>query len=104
MTGLHKRAGLSWGETRRYVLKAAKSRGIYQNDRLRQKALANLRRGGDTETEATEFLNDVARASDGSACLAHHLTNAIVSYRTAYLKTHFPEKSRRLLEELVTTS
>lgn len=84
MSLLHQRAGIPWEQTYRFVQAAAKARMSDQHD-LWKPVLEGLERRCGANGEV--LLRRLITASCWSVCRAHHVVNAITSYRAAYYRT-----------------
>ena len=84
MSLLHQRAGIPWEQTYRFVQAAAKARMSDQHD-LWKPVLEGLERRCGANGEV--LLRRLIAASCWSVCRAHHVANAITSYRAAYYRT-----------------
>ena len=85
---LRRQTGLPWEETYRFVLEAAKDRMTDQHD-LWKPVHEGLERHHRTDGEVQ--LRKLIAASHWAVCRAHHLANAITSYKAAFFRTHHRE-------------
>ena len=95
---LRTRAGLPWEETYRFVLAAAKAKMTDQHD-LWKPVLEGLEsRCG--ANGAAVFPKLVA-ASGWALCKAHHVANAITTYKAVFFRTHHREKFEQVRSQMV---
>ena len=100
---LHQRAGLNPFQAYEFILQSSRKIGGLSVDHpLYQKALHGASARKNNAVNAQQVVQRVARDSNSAVCLAHHVANAITSYRSAYLKTYYPERIEKLLEEQTT--
>ena len=99
---LRRRAGLNPFQACEFIRGSMKNGGLDVDHPLYEKALHGAEAKEDKATNAHQVIQTVARDSQSAGCLAHHVANAITSYRSAYLKTHYSESFAKLLEEPVT--
>ena len=96
MNQLHRKFRIPWNETYWYVQTAAKQRAddiehIWGALGLRIKSC---------EPEAREQLNHLAAASRWAVCRAHHVANAITSYRAACYRIFHRQVFEDVLQEV----
>lgn len=84
---LHNQVGLTWSEAYRFLLDAAKGRRR-ENHSLWQDAVSKALRRCRDEIKAQCLVEALAKSSITATCCAHHIANAITSYRAAFLRTH----------------
>jgi hypothetical protein len=65
--------------------------GLDVDHPLYEKALHGATAKESNTAKAQQFVRTVERDSQSADCLAHHVANAITSFRSAYLKTHYSE-------------
>jgi DNA polymerase-3 subunit alpha len=100
---LHRRAGLNPFQAYEFILQSSRKIGGLSVDHLLyQKALHGAIANESSATKAQQVVRTVVRDSNSAVCLAHHVANAITSFRSAYLKTHYSERFEKLLEEQTT--
>ena len=83
---LHLQVGLTWSDSRRFILDSVKHR-LNENHPLWQEAVRKATRNCKDEIEAEQFIEALTKASRTATCRAHHVANAITSYRAAFLRT-----------------
>ena len=98
MSLLHRHVGLPWEETYRFVLEAAKDRMTDQHD-LWKPVLEGLERHHRTDGEV--LLRKLIAASHWAVCRAHHLANAITSYKAAFFRTHHREDFEKARHQMI---
>ena len=81
---LHRHAGLPWEETYRFVQAAAKGRMTDQHE-LWNPVLEGLEQHHGANGEL--LFERLVAGSRWAVCRAHHIANAITSYRAAYYRT-----------------
>ena len=84
---LHHQVGLAWSEAHRFLLDAAKRRRS-ENHSLWKEAVRKASRRCQDEIEVEQLIEALAKSSRSAICCAHHIANAITSYRAAFLRTH----------------
>ena len=99
---LRRRTGLDPFQAYEFIRESMKNGGLDVDHPLYEKALHGAKAKEGKATKAQQVIQTVARDSKSADCLAHHVANAITSYRSAYLKTHYSESFAKLLEEPVT--
>lgn len=104
ITVLHDTLGLRWSESYLFVRDADRNRGLGIDHSLYQKALKGVSSTGMGNRQIRRLLDKLVRESQSAVCLAHHLANAVTSYRAAFLKTHFAAKFEEQLEEVTTAA
>ncbi len=94
---LHRHAGLAWEKTYRFVQAAAKGRMTDQHE-LWKPVLEGL----EQEHRATGKLlfERLIAASRWAVCRAHHVANAITSYRAAYYRTFHRQEFEDVLRQV----
>lgn len=80
---LHVQVGLAWSDSCRFILDAKKHR-FNENHPLWQEAVRRATRNCHDEIEAEQFIEALTKASRTATCRAHHVANAITSYRAAF--------------------
>lgn len=55
---------------------------------------------GFNQSEAHSLFDDLLRAAPSVACKAHHLSEAVMIYRTAFLRTHYPTEFSRTVQKI----
>ncbi len=85
---LHHQVGLTWSEAYRFLLDAAKGRRR-ENHSLWKEAVRKASQRCQDEIKAEYLVEALAKSSITATCCAHHLANAITSYRAAFLRTHW---------------
>ena len=95
---LRRQTGLSWEETYRFVLEAAKDRMTDQHD-LWMPVLEGLERHHRTSGEVQ--LRKLITASHWAVCRAHHLANAITTYKAAFFRTHHREDFEQARHQMI---
>ena len=88
---LHHQVGLTWSEAYRFLLDAAKGRRR-ENHSLWKEAVRKASQRCQDEIKAECLVEALAKSSSTATCCAHHLANAITSYRAAFLRTHQREQ------------
>jgi DNA polymerase III alpha subunit len=99
---LRRRAGLNPLQAYEFIRESMKNGGLAVDHPLYEKALQGATSREDNVVKAQQVVQRMARDSQSADCLAHHVANAITSFRSAYLKTHYAERFEKLLEEQVT--
>ena len=99
---LRRRAGLNPFQAYEFIRESMKNGGLDVDHPLYEEALHGAKAKEGNATKAQQVVRTVERDSQSADCLAHHVANAITSYRSAYLKTHYSERFAKLLEEPVT--
>ncbi|WP_254511381.1 hypothetical protein [Anatilimnocola floriformis] len=94
MSALRKNSGILWEDTYRFVQTAARGN---TDSVIRQATINAMSVRGFSETKALEVTEELEAASSYSVCFAHHLANAITSYRSAYLDLHRSDRHADLL-------
>lgn len=91
-------AGLTWEEAYRFILATAKSRTTEQHE-LWGPVRGGLERryGAESERLFRKLLNE----SPGAVCWAHHVANAITSYKAAYFRVHHRSEFEQVREQLM---
>lgn len=91
-------AGLTCEEAYRFILATAKSRMTEQHE-LWGPVRDGLERryGAESERLIRKLLNE----SPGAVCLAHHVANAITSYKAAYFRVHHRSEFKQVREQLM---
>ena len=100
MTVLNQRTTLSLSEAYFFTRESAKKGGLPVDHPLYEKALKGATSKGQNADQAQRLVKTLEWESRSAVCLAHHLSNAITTYRAAYLKRHYPTRFERLLEEI----
>lgn len=85
MAILRKKSGVLWGDAYRFVQTAARRNTDVV---LRRNVIARVIRRGVPFAQAEQDTAQLESAARYSVCLAHHLANAISSYRAAYRYVH----------------
>lgn len=94
---LHRHAGLVWEETYRFVRAAAKGRMTDQHE-LWIPVLKGLE---EQHVAAGKLLfESLITASRWAVCRAHHISNAITSYRAAYYRTFHRQEFEDVLQQV----
>ena len=88
LTILHDDIGLDWADAWRFILDAAKHK-LSDNHPLWDEALQIASHRHQDPIESEQLLRYQAKASLTAVCRAHHIANAIVSYKAAFLRSHF---------------
>ena len=98
MSLLRRHAELPWDQTYRFVQSASKGRMTDQHE-LWKPVLEGLeqRHGANGEV----LLRSLIAASRWAVCRAHHVANAITSYKAAYFRTHFREAFERTRQQMI---
>ncbi len=96
MSLLRTQSGLPWEETYRFVLESAKGRMTDQHD-LWKPVLEGLEQHNRTSGEVV--LRKLVTTSNWVVCRAHHVANAITSYKAAYFKTHHREDFEKVRQQ-----
>jgi DNA polymerase III alpha subunit len=99
---LRRRTGLDPFQAYEFIRESMKNGGLDVDHPLYEKALHGAKAKEGKATKAQQVIQTVTRDSQSADCLAHHVANAITSFRSAYLKTHYAERFEKLLEEQVT--
>jgi DNA polymerase III alpha subunit len=99
---LRRRAGLDPFQAYEFIREWKKNGGLDVDHPLYEKALHGATDREDNAVKAQQVVQRVARDSHSAVCMAHHVANAITSFRSAYLKTHYAERFEKLLEEQIT--
>lgn len=94
---LHRHAGLPWEETYRFVQAAAKGRMTDQHE-LWKPVLKGLEQLHGANGEL--LFGKLIEASRWSVCRAHHVANAITSYRSAYYRTFHRQEFDDALQQM----
>jgi hypothetical protein len=81
MARLHRQGRVPWNETYRCVQTAAKGRAVHAAD-------------------VEGLLNQLTEASRWAVCRAHHVANAITSYRAAYYRTFHRQAFENALQRV----
>ena len=91
-------AGLTWEEAYRFILATAKSR-MNEKHELWGPIRDGLERryGAESERLIRKLLND----SPEAVCWAHHVANAITSYKAAYFRVHHRSEFEQVREQLM---
>ena len=97
MAVLHHTFRLRWSEAYRFIREANRNRGLTTDHPMYRTALAGTTTSEAGDTAPRRLLNKLARDSRSAVCLAHHLANALTTYRAAFLKTHFPARFEKQL-------
>ncbi len=84
---LHHQVGLTWSEAYRFLLDAAKGRRR-ENHSLWNEAVRKSSQRCQDEIKSECLVEALAKSSITATCCAHHMANAIMSYRAAFLRTH----------------
>ena len=84
--GIPVQVGLTWSDSRRFILDSVKHR-LNENHPLWQEAVRKAARNCKDEIEAEQLIEALTKASRTATCRAHHVANAITSYRAAFLRT-----------------
>lgn len=100
MTVLHDKFGLRWSESYLFVRDAGRRRGLGIEHPQYQKALKGASSTETGDTQNRRLLNKLIPESQSAVCLAHHLANAVITYRAAFLKTHDSARFTEQLEEV----
>lgn len=97
MTLLHRHARLAWEETYRFVQAAAKGRMTDQHELWKP-----VLKGLEQQHGATGKLlfENLITASRWAVCRAHHVANAITSYRAAYYRTFHRQEFEDVLRQV----
>lgn len=98
MSLLRRQTGLTWEEAYRFVLSAAKDRMTDRHD-LWKPVLEGLERHHRTNGEV--LLRKLIAASHWAVCRAHHLANAITSYKAAFFRTHHREDFEQTRHQMI---
>ena len=98
MSLLRRQTTLRWEETYRFVQEAAKDRMTEQHE-LWKPALEGLERHRGTNGEVQ--LQKLIAASRWAVCRAHHLANAITSYKAAYFRAHHREEFEQARRQMI---
>ena len=85
---LHHQVGLTWSEAHRFLLDAAKGRRR-ENHSLWNEAVKKASERCQDVIKSECLVEALAKSSIAATCFAHHLANAITSYRAAFLRTHW---------------
>ena len=104
MVVLHHTFRLRWSEAYRFIREANRNHGLTTDQPMYRTALTGATASGTGDTDPRRLLNRLARDSRAAVCLAHHLANAVTTYRAAFLKTHFAVKFAEQLEEVRTAA
>jgi DNA polymerase III alpha subunit len=104
MTALHDTLGFCWSESYLFVRDADRKRGLGVDHPLYQKTLKGASSTGMGDMQNRWLLDKLVRESQSAVCLAHHLANAVTTYRAAFLKTHFAAKFAEQLEDVTTAA
>lgn len=94
---LHRHAGLPWEETYRFVQAAAKCRMTDQHE-LWNPVLEGLEQLHGANGEL--LFGKLIAASRWAVCRAHHVANAITSYRSAYYRTFHGQEFGDTLQQV----
>ena len=94
---LHRHAGLLWEETYRFVQTAAKCRMTDQHE-LWNPVLEGLEQLHGANGEL--LFGKLIAASRWAVCRAHHVANAITSYRAAYYRTFHGQEFEDTLQQV----
>jgi DNA polymerase-3 subunit alpha len=89
MAVLHHTFRLRWSEATRFIREANRNCGLTTDHPMYRTALSGTTTSEAGDTDPRRLLNKLARDSRSAVCLAHHLANALTTYRAAFLKTHF---------------
>lgn len=84
---LHHQVGLTWSEAYRFILDAAKGRRR-EDHSLWKEAVRKASQRCQDEGKSECLVEVLAKSSHSATCRAHHIANAITSYRAAFLRTH----------------
>lgn len=95
---LRSKAGLSWEETYHFILESAKNRMTDQHE-LWQPVLEGLARHRRTNAEL--LIQKLVAASHWAVCRAHHIANAITSYKAAYFRTHHRQDFEQTRHQMI---
>lgn len=99
MSKLRHESKLEWGDTYRFVLAAAK-RVLNQDHPLWNRVLEGLIGTGNDCASAEVLISRLSKASSWAVCLAHHVSDAIVSYRAAFYRTHNRAEFEKAVEQV----
>lgn len=94
---LHRHGGLDWEETYSFVQAAAKGRMTDQH-RLWKPAREGMEKHHGATGEM--LLEKLIAASRWAVCKAHHVANAITSYRAAYYRTFHLQQFEDTLQQM----
>ena len=94
---LHRHAGLPWEETYRFVQATAKGRMTDQHE-LWKPVLQGLEKQHEANSEL--LFERLIAASRWAVCRAHHIANAITSYRAAYYRTIHRQEFKDTLQQM----
>lgn len=97
MSILHYIVGLGWIDSWRFILESVKNR-LNPNHPLWEEAARKAIHKSEDETKVNQWIESLAQASRIATCRAHHLANAITSYRAAFIRTHFRKQFEQTLE------
>lgn len=98
MSLLRSHAGLPWHETYRFVRTAAKGR-MTDHHELWNPVLEGLeRRHG---ANGNMLFHKLVAACRWAVCRAHHVANAITSYKAAYFRTHHQKAFERTKQHMM---
>ena len=100
---LHHQVGLTWPEAYRFLLDAAKGRRR-ENHSLWKEAVSKAARDAHDEIGAEQLIEALMKASRTATCRAHHVANAITSYRAAFLRTHHRTAFQQAFESVTVGS
>lgn len=98
MSLLRSHAGLPWHETYRFVRTAANGRMTDQHE-LWNPVLEGLERRHRANGDV--LFQKLVGACRWAVCRAHHVANAITSYKAAYFRTHYREAFERAKQLMV---
>jgi hypothetical protein len=93
---LHKQIRLSWNDSWRFILDSAKGK-LNENSRLWGISIANASSRCGDKDRAMQWIGQLVKASHTATCRAHHIANAITSYRAAFIRTHYREPFEQTL-------
>lgn len=91
-------ARLTWGEAYRFIQTTAKSRMTDQHELWKPIQEGLERRYG---PEGEQLFRKLLKESPGSVCWAHHMANAITSYKAAYFRVHHRSEFQQARQQLM---
>ena len=86
----HTVAGMSLGEAEGLRKCMSKKRNWERMEAYRERFLSGAKKNGVPETVRNEIWRHIDSFAGYSFCKAHSASFALVSYRAAYLKAHYP--------------
>ncbi|WLD13545.1 hypothetical protein [Planctellipticum variicoloris] len=97
MERLHRQGRVPWNETYRFVQAAAKGRASHVDA---MKSGFDLQVDQEHAAEDGALPDQLAEASRWAVCRAHHVANAITSYRAAYYRTFHRQAFENALQRV----